>query len=108
MKYSLIAVSALSAVAAAAPASPAPVEDKSCVYGKPSASHPGNYQGCLTHNLEEYQYQLKCTWYHPEVKQCNNDDPDYDDDKVVSPFNFNPESADISNPFPYSPANLST
>lgn len=82
MKYSLIAVSALSVVALAAP-TPAS-EDKSCAYNKSASDHLDTYQGCLTHNLEEYQYQSGCKWYKPEVEDCKHDDNGDDSDKVVS------------------------
>lgn len=82
MKYSLIAVSALSVFALAAP-TPAS-EDNSCAYDKPESSYPDTYQGCLTHNLEEYQYGLGCKYYKPEIKECKHDDYGTDNDKVVS------------------------
>jgi hypothetical protein len=82
MKYSLIAVSALSVFALAAPTPTS--DDNSCAYEKPESSYPDTYQGCLTHNLEEYQYGLGCKYYKPEIKECKYDDYGTVDDKVVS------------------------
>lgn len=86
MKYSLIAVSALSIVALAAP-TPAS-EDKSCVSSKPESEYLATYEGCLTHNLDEYEYKSGCKWYSPEIEDCKHDDNGTDDDNVVSQLSF--------------------